>query len=60
MADAPFLDGKYTAFGRVREGLEASIAISEQEVQRRFNGEVSQPVEPVAMENVELVTGGGS
>ncbi len=48
-AEAPSLDGKYTAFGRVVEGLEVVEAIERAEV----NGET--PVTRIELKSVRVV-----
>jgi peptidyl-prolyl cis-trans isomerase B (cyclophilin B) len=46
---APWLDGKHTVFGRVREGMEAVEAIEATETDAS-----DRPVEPQTIERVEL------
>ena len=54
--EASFLDNKYTAFGRVVEGLDAldSIANAEREPASSPNDEGSRPVEPVAILKITI------
>ncbi|MFT5051680.1 MAG: peptidyl-prolyl cis-trans isomerase B (cyclophilin B) [Chlamydiales bacterium] len=54
--EASFLDNKYTAFGRVVDGLDAldSIANAEREPASGGNDEGSRPVEPVAIRNITI------
>lgn len=53
---APWLDGGYTIFGQVYEGLDIVFAIQDVEVYQAnaFNPEVSTPVEPVVLEYVKV------
>lgn len=53
-ADAVFLDGKYTSFGRVVAGFAAVQAIAASPVTQGADGAASQPVAPVAMSRVSL------
>jgi len=54
--EASFLDNKYTAFGRVVDGLDAldTIANAEREPARGPNDEGSRPVEPVSIRNITI------
>jgi cyclophilin family peptidyl-prolyl cis-trans isomerase len=61
--DAPFLDGKYTAFGQVVTGLEVVHEIAAAPATQGLDSQPSVPVEPVVMKRVTLmprpaVTGG--
>lgn len=54
---AEFLNGQYTAFGRLRSGEEVLAAIGEVEVKPGPGGERSRPVERVGVESVTIVAG---
>ncbi len=53
---APWLDGGYTIFGQVYDGLDIIFAIQDVEVYQgnAMNPEVSTPVEPVVIEYVKV------
>lgn len=53
---APWLDGGYTIFGQVYEGLDIIFSVQDVEVYQgnMFNPEVSTPVEPVVLEYVKV------
>ena len=55
--EAGFLDQKYTAFGRVSDGLDAldAIANAECEPPRSAQDEGSRPVQPVAIRKITLL-----
>lgn len=53
-ADYP-LPRNYVIFGQVTEGLDVVDKIAEAEVAENIMGENSQPVEPVAVQSVEIV-----
>lgn len=55
--EAGFLDQKYTAFGRVCDGLDAldAIANAECEPPRSAQDEGSRPVQPVAIRKITLL-----
>ena len=53
--EAGFLDGQYTAFGRVVEGLEVLDAIAGAPVESSGGGEMSSPVTPVRVQSAEVV-----
>ncbi len=57
-AAAPHLDGAYTAFGEVVEGLDVVHAIAAAPVEAAPNGKMEQPVKPVIMKKVTLVPAG--
>lgn len=51
----PFLDGSYTVFGQVIEGLDVVKAIMQTEVQLNDWGtEESSPVEPVIIDSIVI------
>ena len=53
---APWLDGGYTVFGQVYEGLDIIFSIQDVEVYQGnpFSSEVSTPAEPVVLEYVKV------
>lgn len=53
---APWLDGGYTIFGQVYEGLDIIFSIQDVEVYQSnpFSSEASTPVEPVVLEYVKV------
>lgn len=53
--DAGFLDGQYTAFGRLKDGDETLDAIAKAPVSSGPGGERSKPVEPVKVAKVTIV-----
>ena len=55
--EASFLDQKYTAFGRVADGLDAldAIANAERHPARGAHDEGSRPVEPVAIRKITIL-----
>ena len=55
LGGTPELDYGYTIFGQVFEGMDVVDAIAAVEVQDSGSGEMSQPVEDVVMEKVEIV-----
>jgi len=55
--DAGFLDGQYTAFGRMIEGDETLDKIANAPVKAGAGGENSSPVEPVRVVKVSVVRG---
>lgn len=52
----PSLDGNYTVFGQVYEGLDVVDAISAVEVEDNGSGEVSKPVEEITIKSVKVTT----
>ena len=52
---APFLDGKYTTFGRLVKGEDVLAKIGETPVAPNRGGEVSKPTERVVVESVTIV-----
>jgi len=44
---APYLDGNYTVFGKVIEGLDVIDALARQPIGRSSTGEMSKPLKPV-------------
>lgn len=55
--DAGFLDGQYTAFGRLVEGEDALDKIAGGEVRPGPGGEMSSPVKPVRVTKVTVQRG---
>lgn len=55
LADATFLDGKYTAFGQVVEGDDILGAIGDTPVTAGPGGEKSRPTTRVELRSVEIV-----
>ena len=55
LADAPFLDGQYTAFGQLIAGDDVLGLIGVVAVREAPDGELSRPVERVTLENVRIV-----
>ncbi|HNQ89930.1 MAG TPA: peptidylprolyl isomerase [Verrucomicrobiota bacterium] len=54
--DAAFLDGKYTAFGKLRSGEDVLLKIGETPTQpNRFGNENSVPTERVGVESIKIV-----
>ncbi len=56
LADAPFLDGKYTVFGQLMDGYEALRKIGKVEVSGSLGGEKSKPKEPVFIRKMTILT----
>ena len=52
--ETPQLDGDYTVFGMVTDGLDVVDAIAESEVSESASGEKSKPVTPVKITNVRI------
>ena len=55
LAEAPFLDGQYTAFGQLVAGEEVLDQIGDVAVREAPDGELSRPVERVSLEYVRIV-----
>lgn len=56
--DASFLDGKYTAYGRVVKGMEVVDAIASAPVgPNPMSGEPSAPIDPIKIDKATLVPG---
>lgn len=54
--DAPFLDGKYTGFGKLRSGEDVLLKIGETPTKpNRFGNENSVPTERIGVESVKIV-----
>lgn len=54
LADAPFLDGQYTAFGELVEGEEVLERLGETPTDQNDFGEKSRPTRRVGLESVEI------
>ncbi len=54
LADASFLDGQYTAFGRVIEGDPVLASIGNVPVRPGPDGEVSRPVDRISVESIRV------
>lgn len=52
---APFLDGKYTAFGKLIKGEEVLLKIGDTPVGPSPSGERSKPLQRVTLESVKIV-----
>jgi peptidyl-prolyl cis-trans isomerase B (cyclophilin B) len=52
---APFLDGKYTAFGKLIKGEDVLMKLGETETDFAANGEKSRPTKRVAVESIKIV-----
>ena len=52
---APFLDGKYTAFGKLIKGEDVLVKIGETPVTRSRSGEESKPTQRIGVESVKIV-----
>lgn len=53
--DVPQLDGQYTVFGQVTEGLDVVDRIATAEVTMSMSGEPSKPVKPVKILNIKVI-----
>ncbi len=56
LAEAPFLDGQYTAFGQLVRGDDVLGRIGEAPVTASPDGELSRPTTRIALESVRIVT----
>ncbi len=56
LADAPYLDGQYTAFGQIVRGDDVLGRIGETPVTASPDGEMSRPTMRIALASVRLVT----
>ncbi len=54
---SPFLDGKYTAFGKIIKGDDVLTKISEVPVTMSASGEPSKPTERVEIKSIKIVPG---
>lgn len=52
---APFLDGQYTAFGKLIKGEDVLIKIGSTPTERGMGGEKSKPMERVEVESIRIV-----
>lgn len=52
---AEFLDGQYTVFGQLREGLDVLDAIATTDVEFGESGERSRPTERIEIERIDVV-----
>ena len=53
--DAPFLDNKYTVFGKLIKGEDVLEKIGDTSVTRSRSGEQSKPTEKIVLESVKIV-----
>jgi peptidyl-prolyl cis-trans isomerase B (cyclophilin B) len=58
LGNAPFLDGKYTAFGEVVEGDDVLSKIAKTPIADNGRGEVSKPQKRVEIESITIVSAG--
>ena len=52
---APFLDGKYTTFGKLIKGEDVLAKLGETPVKQAANGEMSKPTQRVGVESIKIV-----
>ena len=52
---APFLDGKYTAFGKVIKGEDVLMKLGDTPVKASGGGEMSKPLQRVGVESIKIV-----
>jgi peptidyl-prolyl cis-trans isomerase B (cyclophilin B) len=52
---APFLDGKYTTFGKLIKGEDVLLKLGETPVGPSGNGEISKPQQRVGVESIKIV-----
>ena len=55
LGDAPFLDGKYTAFGKLIKGEDVLLKLGDIPVGPSPSGENSKPLKRVGLESVKIV-----
>ncbi len=60
LADASFLDGKYTAFGQLIEGDDVLGKIGDTPTAKGSGGEKSKPLNRVGVESIKIVSGPSS
>ena len=51
----PQLDGEYTIFGKVSDGLDVVDKIATEEVNESASGEMSKPVNPPKIQNIRII-----
>jgi len=56
LADAKFLDGKYTGFGELIRGDEVLAKIGETPTERGSGGEKSKPMERIEVKSIKIVS----
>ena len=52
---APFLDGKYTTFGKLIKGEDVLVKLGDTPVKQSANGEMSKPTQRVGVESIKIV-----
>jgi peptidyl-prolyl cis-trans isomerase B (cyclophilin B) len=55
LGDAPFLNGKYTAFGKLIKGQDVLLKIGDTPVGPSPSGENSRPLQRVSLESIKIV-----
>ena len=55
LGDAPFLDNKYTGFGKLIKGDDVLGKIGDTQVSRSRSGEVSKPTKRVEIQSIKIV-----